>query len=96
MLVISPDGHGSIPPRESEIRALTYRYVAGGDRSNVASLDGHGDPHPDGGRDRATNPNAAANGADEESIEDTKRRGPESLRNRFRAVTAHDYEYLRT
>lgn len=93
-LVISPDGHGSIPPRESEIRALTYRYVVGGDRSNV--------PHstvtvirtPAPGVIAATNPITAANGADEESIEETKRRGPESLRNRYRAVTAQDFEYL--
>jgi hypothetical protein len=92
--VTSTDGHGSIPANESEIRALTYRYVAGGDRANVAHSTVNVIRVPATGVIAATNPLAAANGADEESIEDAKRRGPETLRNRFRAVTAQDYEYL--
>jgi hypothetical protein len=92
--VISPDGHGTIPPNESEIQALTYRYVAGGEIANVppSTITVLRTPAP--GVIAATNPGGAANGADEESIEDTKRRGPEALRNRYRAVTAADYEYL--
>lgn len=89
--VTSSDGHGRIPPLDSEIRAVTYRYVAGGAKGNVA---------PDtirtplSGLVSVTNPGAATGGSDEEAIEDTKRRGPEALRNRYRAVTVEDYEYL--
>lgn len=92
--LISPDGHGSIPPREAEIRALTYRYVMGGARANVAPSTITLIRTPVANVIGATNPGAAANGADEESIDDAKRRGPEAIRNRFRAVTASDYEYL--
>ena len=95
-----PKGHGSIPPKDSKILALDYRYVAGGAEGNVP-------PHtitvplskPDGTSlsediQSVTNPVPATGGSDEEPIEETKRRGPEVLRNRYRAVTAEDYEYL--
>jgi uncharacterized phage protein gp47/JayE len=90
----SPDGQGSIPPSGSEIRALTYRYVAGDSHGNVppntitvmhAALPGLVAVH---------NPGPATGGSDEEAVEETKRRAPEVLRNRDRAVTAEDYEYL--
>jgi Baseplate J-like protein len=90
----SPDGHGSIPPAGSEIRAATYRHVAGDARGNVpadrvtvirAELPGLVE---------ARNPGAAAGGSDEEAIEETKRRAPQILRTRDRAVTTQDYEYL--
>jgi predicted phage baseplate assembly protein len=90
----SPDGHGSIPPAGSEIRAVTYRYVAGDAKGNV----------PPGtitvirtvltGLVEARNPGPATGGSDEEAIEETKRRAPEVLRTRDRAVTAQDYQYL--
>jgi predicted phage baseplate assembly protein len=40
------------------------------------------------------NPGRATGGSDEEAVEETKRRAPEVLRTRDRAVTAQDYEYL--
>jgi predicted phage baseplate assembly protein len=90
----SPEGHGSIPPAGSEIRAATYRHVAGDAQGNVpadtitvirAALPGLVE---------ARNPGPATGGSDEEAIEETKRRAPEVLRSRDRAVTAQDYEYL--
>jgi predicted phage baseplate assembly protein len=90
----APDGHGSIPPAGSEIRAASYRYVAGDASGNVpadtitvirAALTGVVE---------VRNPGPATGGSDEEAIEETKRRAPEVLRTRDRAVTAQDYEYL--
>ena len=105
--VTSPDGHGSIPPLDSEIRARgeirvgdetktvpAYRYVAGGARGNVAPETITVIRTPLSGIVSVTNLGAASGGSDEEAIEDTKRRGPEVLRNRYRAVTVEDYEYL--
>jgi hypothetical protein len=92
-------GHGSIPPAGSQVRALRYRYVGGGMAGNVAP-----------GRVMAlgttllgalptgitgvTNLGAGFDGSDEEPIEDTLRRAPEELKSRDRAVTAEDYEFL--
>ncbi len=42
----------------------------------------------------ATNYAPAGGGADMESLDETLRRGPQSLKNRNRAVTAEDYEWL--
>lgn len=90
----SPDGHGTIPPLDSEVRGVTYRYVAGGANGNVPSDTINVIRTPLPGLVSVTNPGPAAGGSDEEAIEETKRRGPEVLRNRYRAVTAEDYEYL--
>lgn len=91
---VSPDGHGRIPTTGSEIRALTYRYVLGGIRGNVSSNRITILRTPIPGVSSVTNFGAAIGGSDEESIEETQRRGPEALRNRYRAVTSEDYEYL--
>ena len=91
---LSPDGHGTIPPSGSELQAVSYRYVTGGVAGNVppGSLTIIRTPIP--GAAVATNVGPATGGSDEESIEDTQRRAPELLRNRYRAVTVEDYEYL--
>jgi Baseplate J-like protein len=90
----SPAGHGTIPPPGSEIQALTYRYVAGDSRGNVppdtVTVMRSGRP----GLIAVTNPGPATGGSDEEPVEETQRRAPEDLRNRNRAVTAEDYEFL--
>lgn len=91
---ISPDGHGTIPRQGSEIRALSYRYIVGGVRGNVPPNSIQIIRMPIDNLTGVTNLGAAIDGADEESIEDTKRRAPEVLRNRYRAVTIEDYEYL--
>ncbi len=90
----SPDGHGRIPPADSEIQAATYRYVAGDANGNLPSGVINVIRAPLPGLVAATNKGFATGGSDEEDVEETKRRGPEVLRNRFRAVTAEDYEYL--
>lgn len=90
----SLDGHGTIPPLGSEIRAQTYRYVAGGIKGNVPSGTINVIRTIIAGVTLVTNLGAARGGSDEEGIEETKRRGPEVLRNRYRAVAAEDYEYL--
>lgn len=87
-------GNGKIPPRTSEIRALSYRYVIGGTKSNVPALTINILRSAIDGFENVTNPGAATGGSDQEAIEDTKRRGPDALKNRFRAVTLEDYEYL--
>jgi hypothetical protein len=93
------EGHGAIPPAGSQIRALSYRYVAGGTAGNVApgrvtalgtTLSGALPTGITG----VTNLGAGFDGSDEEPIEDTLRRGPEELKIRDRAVTAEDYEFL--
>jgi uncharacterized phage protein gp47/JayE len=90
----SSRGHGTIPPIGSEIQALTYRYVAGDSRGNLPSntIEVIRSVRP--GLIAVTNPGPATGGSDEEPIEETKRRAPEELRNRNRAVTVEDYEYL--
>jgi hypothetical protein len=90
----APTGHGDIPPAGATIVAAAYRYAAGGMRgtvgagtvalmrTNVPGLVG------------VTNPPASFGASDEEPIEMTKRRAPQELRNRSRAVTVEDYEFL--
>jgi hypothetical protein len=90
----SPDGRGRIPPLGSEIRASTYRYVAGDSRGNVPPDTVNVIRTALPGLVAVSNPGPATGGSDEEPIEETKRRAPEELRNRNRAVTAEDYEYL--
>ncbi|MCJ1676506.1 putative baseplate assembly protein [Streptomyces sp. APSN-46.1] len=93
------EGHGSIPPPGSLIRARKYRYVASGTAGNVSGSQivvvG---TKPDGtvptDISGVTNIAAAIDGCDEEPIEETLRRAPEELKIRNRAVTADDYAYL--
>lgn len=87
-------GNGSIPPVGSEIRALTYRYVIGGVNGNVPASTIRVIRLPITGIASVMNLGPATGGVDEEDIEETKRRAPETLRNRYRAVTVEDYEYL--
>lgn len=91
---VTLDDHGTIPPSGSAIRAQTYRYVIGGAKSNVPPNTVNSMRTYIAGVTSVTNPVAAKGGSDEEDIEETKRRGPEMLRNRNRAVTLEDYEYL--
>jgi hypothetical protein len=91
-------GHGSVPPAGSQIRAV-YRYVGAGQAGNVA-----GGQVTVLGTTRAgtlptgvtgvTNLGPGQDGTDDEPVEDTLRRAPEELKIRDRAVTADDYEFL--
>ena len=96
-VIRSPDGketqYGAIPPRGSQVRLSSYRH-GGGPRGNVGngtlSVLKSSIPFID----RVTNFRAATGGAEPESIENAKLRGPQALRTRHRAVTAEDFEYL--
>jgi predicted phage baseplate assembly protein len=87
-------GNGSVPIIGANIVAQTYRYVAGGASGNVGPGTITGMRIPVIGTTGVTNYAAAYDGADEESIEDGKRRAPEALKTRDRAVTVEDYENL--
>lgn len=93
---ITARGRGKIPPQGSEIRALTYRYVVGGVRGNVPAhtISIVRDPLPGVSGVEVLNPGPATGGSNQENLEETKRRAPEVLKNRDRAVTLADYEYL--
>ena len=90
----SGQGHGSIPPAGTRIRALSYRYVAGGAAGNVAANQVTAPVTLPTGITKVTNRGPAQDGTDEEPIDATLRRAPEELKVRYRAVTADDYEFL--
>ena len=90
----SGQGHGSIPPAGTRIRALSYRYVAGGAAGNVAADQVTAPVTLPTGITKVTNRGPAQDGTDEEPIDATLRRAPEELKVRYRAVTADDYEFL--
>jgi Baseplate J-like protein len=87
-------GYGLIPPEGSEIKVLRYCYVAGGSNGNVPPNAIVVQRKPVPGVVSVTNEIEATGGSDWENLEDTKRRGPQSLKVCDRAVTAEDYEYL--
>jgi hypothetical protein len=87
-------GHGLIPREGASIVAEGYRYVTGGAAANVGGESVIALREKVAGVQRVSNLAAAYGGADQEPIEKAKRRAPELLRNRNRAVTKEDYEYL--
>lgn len=87
-------GHGNVPAAGDIIVAATYRYVAGGANANVGAGTVIAMRTPVAGIIGVTNLFSAYGGSDEETVDDAKRRAPELLRNRYRAVTKEDYEYL--
>ena len=89
-----PFGHGTMPAAGAPIVATTYRYVAGGVSGNVGAGSVVSLRTPVANIIGVTNLSSADGGSDQEPIEETKRRAPDVLRNRNRAVTAEDYEYL--
>lgn len=99
--VLNPSGHGSMPAAGVAVGAdvdpatgLGYRYLDGGSSGNVGAGAIHQLHTPVAGIVDVVNLASSFGGSDEEPIEETKRRAPEVLRNRHRAVTAEDYEYL--
>jgi predicted phage baseplate assembly protein len=92
-------GHGSVPPAGSQIRAAAYRYVSTGEAGNVAAgqvtvLGTTRTGALPAGITSASNLGPGQDGADDEPVEDTLRRAPQELKIRDRAVTADDYEFL--
>ncbi|MFO0889872.1 MAG: putative baseplate assembly protein [Isosphaeraceae bacterium] len=87
------DSGGMAPPRDSRITA-SYRHVPTGASGNVAAGVVNTQRSVNNAITSVTNPFRATDGADEEAIEDTKRRAPLALKNFDRAVTADDYKAL--
>ncbi len=96
-VIRSPDGketqYGAIPLKGSQVRLSSYRH-GGGPMGNVGngtlSVLKSSIPFID----TVTNLRPATGGADPETIDNAKLRGPQALRTRHRAVTAEDFEYL--
>jgi predicted phage baseplate assembly protein len=85
--------YGDVPPKGSPIRVPRY-LTGGGRRGNVArdALQVQRNPVPF--VSTVTNRRPATGGVDGESVKDAAVRGPLTLRTRYRAVTAEDYELL--
>jgi predicted phage baseplate assembly protein len=96
-LIRYPDGsmrqHGAVPPEGARIRANDYR-TGGGAAGNVGSdtLTALRTSLPYIARVQNLMP--ARGGVDAETVENVKRRGPQSLRSGGRAVTMSDFERL--
>ena len=98
-LVPQPDGstqqHGAVPPRGYTITFSAYRY-GGGIRGNVArgqvSILKSSIPYITD----VVNPRRADGGREQETLERAKLRARALLRQRERAVTSEDYEFLAT
>lgn len=90
-----PDGkRGMIPPvGVDNVRAQAYQ-TGGGTRGNVgaSSLRVLREAVPYVAE--VTNPLPARGGADAETLEEAKLRGPQAIKTRYRAVTAEDFEWL--
>jgi predicted phage baseplate assembly protein len=85
--------YGSIPPKGSLLRLAGYR-TGGGAAGNLSANMIHVLKTSNPDISRVENRRPAVGGADAESLEDAKIRGPLLLRSRSRAVTAEDYVQL--
>ena len=91
---LSNVGHGTVPQTSNTVTAASYRYVAAGAAANVGAGAIIALRKPIAGISSVTNLYSAYGGSDAEPIAETMRRAPQLLRNRDRAVTADDYEFL--
>jgi uncharacterized phage protein gp47/JayE len=92
-VLVGDHEHGRVAPAEAEIVARRYR-TGGGLVGNVAARSISQVLGPIGGIDEVFNPLPAEGGADGETTELLRLRGPRTVRHRGRAVTAEDYETL--
>jgi predicted phage baseplate assembly protein len=96
-LVREADGsttqYGSVPPAGARLRVISYR-TGGGRRGNVARGQVRVLKTSVPYVARVENRKAAVGGAEAESLDEAKVRGPMQLRSRGRAVTREDYEEL--
>jgi predicted phage baseplate assembly protein len=96
-LIRYPDGsmrqHGAVPPEGAVISVSGYRH-GGGVAGNVGAgtLTGMRTTIPYVAA--VENIEAAAGGVDAETVDNAKRRGPQSLRTGARAVTVEDFERI--
>ena len=93
--IVFGDGvHGMIPPKgDRNIRAMNFK-VGGGQHGNVPAASIVVLESTLSHVDTVTNMFAATGGADLESIDEIKMRGPFMLKSRGRAVTREDFEWL--
>lgn len=88
---------GAVPPiGRNNIRLVSVRYHDG-KRGNVGEGAVSVVRNPAGDLvavKKVVNVEAAAGGSDVESLEDIRRRGPQRLKHRERAVTLEDYEWI--
>ncbi len=84
---------GRIPTAGSELVARQYRH-GGGTAGNVGSGVIKRTRGELSGVDKLTNIRPAVGGRDEQDVEDLKRRAPQVLRHRNRAVTSEDFAAL--
>ena len=87
------DRRGMVPPQGRNNIQVTYR-TGGGKRGNLPAEKIIQIKTTVPYVDRVTNYEAAGAGADAETLEAVKERGPKALRHRGRAVTAQDFEDL--
>jgi predicted phage baseplate assembly protein len=85
--------HGAIPPLGAVLRLESYR-TGGGQAGNVAKGQVRVLKTSIPYVSRVENRSAATGGAEAETLDDAKARGPLLLRSRGRAVTAADFEEL--
>ncbi len=85
--------NGMIPPAGKENIQCDYKY-GGGSSGNVEAytIKKLWDSYP--GIDSVTNPVAADGGFDQEEVEETKKRGPHTLKSMDRGITCEDVEWL--
>ncbi|MBM3237387.1 putative baseplate assembly protein [Candidatus Poribacteria bacterium] len=86
-------GHGMIPPIGKDNIRATYQS-GGGKAGNVEASEIQTLKTSIPFVDKVNNPDPAGGGSDTELIEKVLERGPQLLRNRGRAVTFEDYEWL--
>ena len=93
-IVVFGDGvKGRIPPSGALVRAASFR-TGGGSAGNVAAKAIAQLLGPLAGVQAVSNPKPAEGGADRETMEGFRSRGPRTIRHRGRAVSAADYETL--
>jgi predicted phage baseplate assembly protein len=85
--------HGAIPPAGAQLYVTGYRY-GGGDLGNVGARTIRSLRTTIPYVSRVENVKPARGGVDPETIENAKRRAPQSLRTGGRAVTIADFERL--
>ncbi|MBN1946178.1 MAG: putative baseplate assembly protein [Bradymonadales bacterium] len=93
--ILFGDGiRGMMPPEgANNIVARSY-YVGGGARGNVGSYSINILRNPIPYIDSVTNHFPARGGADAETVEEVKQRGPHVIKSKDRAVTSSDFEWL--
>lgn len=87
-------GQGRIPDEGAQIKVESYRYSAGGSNGNVPARSIEIQRSPIPGVVAVINEEPATGGTNEEDPDETKKRAPNLIKSRDRAVTAEEYEFF--